>query len=123
MPRALKFSEDQLTYSTFFGPPGRVDVAPTVDSSISTTLAAGLCIFEDCSMDYTMAYDDVLYVLEGELTFRAEDYEVRCGPGDTLWVPDGISGTFEAKGRCKAFYAVHPVDWDERAGFEPDPER
>ena len=120
MLRARKFAATDLTYTTFFGPPGRVDVAPTVDSSISTTLAAGVCIFEDCSMDYTMAYDDVLYVLEGELVFRAEDYEVRCGPGDTLWVPDTITGTFEAKGRCKAFYAVHPVNWDEKAGFKPE---
>ena len=121
MPTARKFSEKDLTYTTFFGPPGRVDVAPTVDSSISSTLAAGVCVFEDCCMDYTMTYDDVLYILEGELVFRTEDYEVRCGPGDTLWVPDAITGTFEAKGRCKTFYAVHPVNWDEKAGFKPDP--
>ena len=119
MPRAQKFAAEDLTYTTFFGPPGRVDVAPTVDSSISRTLAAGLCIFEDCSMDYTMTYDDVLYILEGELVFRTGEYEVHCGPGDTMWVPDTISGTFEAQGRCKVFYAVHPVDWDEKAGFKP----
>ena len=119
MPRARKFAEEDLTYSTFFGPPGRVDVAPTVDSSISRSLAAGLCIFEDCAMVYTMTYDDVLYILEGELVFRTDDYEVRCGPGDTMWVPDTIFGTFEAHGRCKVFYAVHPVDWDEKAGFKP----
>ena len=119
MTRAKTFPAQDLIYTNFYGPPGRVDVAPSVDSSISSSLAAGLCIFEDCSMDYTMMYDDVLYILEGELTFRTEEYEVHCSPGDTMWVPDAITGTFIAKGRCKAFYAVHPVNWDEKAGFTP----
>ena len=117
MPKARKFSEKDLRYTTFFGPPGRVDVAPAVDSSISTSLAAGICILENCAMDYTMTYDDVLYIIEGELSFRTDQYELRCVTGDTLWVPDTITGTFEAKGLCKAFYAVHPVNWDEKAGF------
>jgi len=111
------FKNREAKYESFYGPPGRVDVASYVDHKISDRLAFGLTVFQDCSMPYVLPYDDALYVLQGELVFRTDEQIYRCGPGDVLWTPTGAKGVFEATGYCKVFYAVAPSNWVELVNF------
>jgi uncharacterized cupin superfamily protein len=58
--------------------------------------------------------DDSFYVLEGELTFIADDDEVIAGPGTFLLVPPGIPHTFANRGEA----IVRMLNVHAPAGFD-----
>jgi quercetin dioxygenase-like cupin family protein len=60
------------------------------------------------------AFDEMFYVLEGEITFQVEAELVTKGPGDLVFVPGGVAHTLANLGDAPARYllAVTP------AGFE-----
>ena len=122
MTRVLSFSGDSAQYSPFFGPPGRLDVAPMVDERDSNHISLGLCVFEDCEMPYTLPYEDAMYIIEGTLTFRTAEKTHICGPGDVLWMETGAEGVFIAEGRCKVFYVVSPSNWAQTIGWQAQAE-
>jgi mannose-6-phosphate isomerase-like protein (cupin superfamily) len=60
------------------------------------------------------AEDDSFYVLEGELTFTADDEEVVAGPGTFVLVPPGVPHTFANRGDA----VVRMVNVHAPAGFD-----
>jgi mannose-6-phosphate isomerase-like protein (cupin superfamily) len=60
------------------------------------------------------AEDDAFYVLEGELTFIADDDEVAAGPGTFVLVPPGVPHTFANRGDA----VVRMVNVHAPAGFD-----
>ncbi len=81
-----------------------------VNTSYSETLGAGIGTFEDCAYEWTVTYDEVLFIMEGELTLRVGDDAYRAGPGDVLWIPKDTALVYEAGEKVTFFYAVCPVD-------------
>jgi quercetin dioxygenase-like cupin family protein len=45
---------------------------------------------------FDFAYDEVLVVTEGSCTVRSHDRELTAGPGDVIYLPTGVPGTFRA---------------------------
>ncbi len=84
-------------------------VIPVVNAGYSKELGAGIGVFENCSVPWTVTYDEVLFIKEGDFTLRVGDKAYRAGPGDILWIPKNTALIYEAKGRVTFFYAVHPV--------------
>ena len=82
---------------------------PVVNAGYSRELGAGIGVFENCSVPWTVTYDEVLFIKDGELTLRVGDKAYRAGPGDILWIPKDTAVIYEAKERVTFFYAVHPV--------------
>ena len=84
-------------------------VLPVVNRSYSRELGAGIGVFESCSIEWTVSYDEVLFIKDGNFTLRVGDKAYRAGPGDILWIPKDTRLVYEAKERVTFFYAVHPV--------------
>ncbi len=84
-------------------------VIPVVNAGYSKELGAGIGVFENCSVPWTVTYDEVLFIKEGDFTLRVGDKAFHAGPGDILWIPKNTALIYEAKGRVTFFYAVHPV--------------
>ena len=84
-------------------------VIPVVNAGYSKELGAGIGVFENCSVPWTVTYDEVLFIKEGNFTLRVGDKAFHAGPGDILWIPRNTALIYEAKGRVTFFYAVHPV--------------
>jgi ethanolamine utilization protein EutQ (cupin superfamily) len=82
---------------------------PVVNAGYSKELGAGIGVFENCSVPWTVTYDEVLFIKEGDFTLRVGDKAFHAGPGDILWIPKNTALIYEAKGRVTFFYAVHPV--------------
>jgi ethanolamine utilization protein EutQ (cupin superfamily) len=82
---------------------------PLVNVGNSQGLGAGIGVFEDCVVPWTVTYDEVLFIKDGTLTLRVGDNAYEAGPGDVLWIPADTPLVYEAKGRCEFFYAVYPV--------------
>ena len=76
--------------------------------------ARALFAIENIAYDWTVTYDEVLYVLEGELRVTVGDEAFDCEPGDFLWLPKGTALNYAADSRAVALFAVAPegaVDW------------
>jgi ethanolamine utilization protein EutQ (cupin superfamily) len=82
---------------------------PLVNAGYSKGLGAGIGSFEDCSVPWTVTYDEVLFIKDGTLILRIGNEAHHAGPGDVLWIPAHTPLVYECKGRCEFFYAVYPV--------------
>lgn len=65
-------------------------------------------------MAWTLNYDEIDIVLEGELIITRGNEQVRGGPGDVIYIPKGSSITFGTPSRTRFVYVVFPVNWNEK---------
>lgn len=105
---------EQRTFEQIGGDAGSVLVGRDVASDISTSFGAGVVVFENCSMEWTVLYDEYFYCLEGTLTIKTKNGDFVMRPGYGLWLPKGTWLVYEAKERAKAVFTIYPVDWRER---------
>ena len=95
---------------------GEAEVRTVIGAGLSDTLGAGLARFRDTSFEWNLDYDEVLYVLDGEVEIEHHGGTARGARGDVLLVPRGSRVTYHFRGECIVFFATYPVDWAERAG-------
>jgi ethanolamine utilization protein EutQ len=91
------------------------DVVTQADGSL---LAAGYMALDAAQPDggvlpWTLAYDEVDIVLEGELVITRGDEQVRGGPGDVLFIPKGSAITFGTPHYARFVYVAYPANWSE----------
>lgn len=75
-------------------------------------IAGGLMSFREGSFPWTLEYDEIDYVIEGELHIGTEQGTVIGRPGDVLYIPKGTSITFGTPEWTKFFYVTFPAEWD-----------
>lgn len=95
---------------------GTTSIARVIDSSISRQMGAGIEVLENVTIDWTVTYDEILFIVEGPLTLEFDDGVHECGVGDIVFLPNGTHLRYIAKGRAAYYYALHPVDWAARQG-------
>lgn len=66
------------------------------------------------SIPWTVRYDEVLVVLEGQITARTADGDLTANPQDCIWLPAGTQLTYIAENTL-VFYAIEPANWAENA--------
>jgi ethanolamine utilization protein EutQ len=74
-------------------------------------IAAGVMSLRQGSFPWELDYDEVEYVLEGELHITTDDQQVVGRPGDVIAVPKGSSITFGTPSWTKFLYVTYPADW------------
>ncbi len=77
----------------------------------SSPMGAGLMSFEQGSFPWTLNYDEIDYVIEGELEIRVGDESYVGGAGDLLFIPRGTSILFCTPTRCRFLYVTYPANW------------
>jgi ethanolamine utilization protein EutQ len=87
-------------------------------SDVSKTMTCGVCLFENARMPWTMHYDEYLYCLDGHMGIREGDEVHKMGPGDAIWLPDGVEIVYEADEKAHLVYAIYPIDWRKQAGLD-----
>ena len=107
MPRVRLFRKSDQDLVP--GPSGAA-VQGLVNTAFSPRLGAGIGVFENCDMEWTVTYDEVLFILEGEFRLKTKDGTFHAGPGDTLWIPEGTWLVYSATAPVTFFYAVAPPD-------------
>ncbi|WP_286238051.1 cupin domain-containing protein [Neptuniibacter halophilus] len=94
------------------GPPGHAEVGRAVSTDISSTMGAGIARFDQCSIAWTVLYDEVVYVVEGCFRLVTADETFAAEAGDILWIPEGTELKYEGDS-ATIFYAVYPGNWKE----------
>ena len=74
-------------------------------------MAAGVMSLREGSFPWELDYDEVEYVIEGELHITTADQRVVGRPGDVIAVPKGSSITFGTPSWAKFLYVTYPADW------------
>lgn len=87
------------------------DVVVTQDRS---PMGAGYMSLDKGEMQWTLTYDEIDIVLEGELVITRGNEQVRGKTGDVIYIPKGSSITFGTPSWTKFVYVVFPVNWNEK---------
>lgn len=81
----------------------------------SPRLGCGLMEMEDTTFPWTLNYDEMDYVIEGELSILIGEEKVTAGPGEVIYIPKGSSISFSVQGRARFLYFVYPADWQNQS--------
>jgi ethanolamine utilization protein EutQ len=90
-----------------------VQVADVVTIEHGATIGAGFLTLTRGCFPWTLTYDEVEYVIEGELHLGTDDGVVVGRPGDVLYVPKGSRITFGTPSWVRLLYVTYPADWAE----------
>lgn len=113
--RHVDAREVSLTPFPYPGPePGQdVRVGDVVTSADGAPMAAGFLTLTKGSFPWTLTYDEIEYVVEGELHIGLPTGTVVGKPGDVLYIPKGTAITFGTPSWAKFLYVTFPADWEE----------
>jgi ethanolamine utilization protein EutQ len=87
------------------------DVVVTQDRS---PMGAGYMSLDKGEMQWTLTYDEIDIVLEGELVITRGSEQVRGKTGDVIYIPKGSIITFGTPSWTRFVYVVFPVNWNEK---------
>ena len=87
------------------------DVIVTQDRS---PMGTGYMSLDKGEMAWTLTYDEIDIVLEGELVITRGNEQVRGKTGDVIYIPKGSSITFGTPSWTRFVYVVFPVNWNEK---------
>jgi ethanolamine utilization protein EutQ (cupin superfamily) len=87
------------------------DVIISADRS---PMSAGYMAIDKGSFSWTLSYDEIDIILEGELEIRRGSDEVSGGVGDVIYIPKGSSVVFSTPGKARFVYVTYPANWQEK---------
>jgi ethanolamine utilization protein EutQ len=61
----------------------------------------------------TLTYDEVDYIIEGQLTIKVNGKEITAKAGDMLLIPSGSKIVWSALNYAKFIYVTYPANWSE----------
>lgn len=110
------FKQDQQQWTV---DESQSSILPLVNRSNSKALGAGMGLFvAGCHMEWTVSYDEVLFIHDGELELVVNDKIYQAAAGDVLWIPEGTALTYSAPNDVKFFYAVYPLQNSPSTGTQ-----
>ena len=115
VPRHIAFSE--LPFQPRFAYGEQAEVAVVTGPEDGTALGSGFARFHRATIPWTVHYDEVLLVLEGEVKIETATGAFALGPQDCAWLPKGTELVYRSESAL-VFYAIHPSD---RAKRPPQP--
>jgi len=95
------------------GKENRVGIADVITAEDGSSMAAGFMAWEKCFFPWTLTYDEVDFVLEGELHIRCNGETIVAQAGDVLFIPKNTSIEFGAPARVKFLYVAYPANWQD----------
>lgn len=111
-PKVMKVEGDKVVMEPFAEAPAGQKVCLTdVITEREGSLGAGFMTFENAELPWTLEYDEVDYVVEGEFTIKTGGKLYEMKQGDVFHIPKGTSVVFGSPSFGKVFYSVYPANW------------
>ena len=108
--RVARFAD--LEFSPRFEYGEMAQVVEVCGSKDGTELGTGWGHLTNARIPWTIKYDEVLTVFEGQLRLHANGEVHELGPKDCIWLPAGTELVYEADDALIHF-AIHPSNWHE----------
>ncbi|MDG1644700.1 ethanolamine utilization acetate kinase EutQ [Klebsiella huaxiensis] len=91
--------------------PHCVGLTDLVTDQDGSSMAAGFMQWENAFFPWTLNYDEVDIVLEGELHVRHEGETMIAKAGDVMFIPKGSSIEFGTPSSVRFLYVAWPANW------------
>ena len=82
----------------------------------SPRLGAGIMEMRHTTFDWTLSYDEIDYVIEGNLSIHCDGKVSSAGPGQLILIPKGSQIRFSAPEFARFLYVTYPADWQNQSG-------
>jgi ethanolamine utilization protein EutQ len=109
--------ESDVPYSGLADAPA-MELARVVTEAATTELGGGFIRYQNGDgelADWTLKYDEVLYVIEGVLEVISNGESFVAGTGEVMVIPKGVTVTYRGERGTKVFFVLQPRDWATRS--------
>lgn len=93
------------------GPGQQVGIADLITAADGSSMAAGFMQWENAFFPWTLNYDEVDLVMEGELHIRCNQETTIAKAGDVIFIPKGSSIEFGTPTHVRFLYVAYPANW------------
>jgi ethanolamine utilization protein EutQ (cupin superfamily) len=93
-----------------------LELSRAITHAGTTQLGGGYMRFSDDAEfpDWTLKYDEVLFVQSGELELVSQGSSVKARPGQAILIAKGAKVTYRGKAGTVGFFVLWPFDWDKK---------
>lgn len=91
--------------------PHCVGLTDLVTDQDGSSMAAGFMQWENAFFPWTLNYDEIDMVLEGELHVRHQGETLIAKAGDVMFIPKGASIEFGTPSTVRFLYVAWPANW------------
>ncbi|MBE7556902.1 MAG: ethanolamine utilization protein [Anaerolineales bacterium] len=95
-------------------PEMNIHVTDVITASHGSPMAAGFMTWGKGSFPWVLNYDEIDFVIDGQLEVRLENQVVIGNPGDVIYIPKGSNIFFGSPSYAKVFYVTFPADWESQ---------
>lgn len=92
-------------------PDMNIRAADVITDRDGSPMGIGFMRFENGSFPWTLNYDEVDYVIEGELEIRVGDASFIGQAGDVIFIPRGTGILFCTRTFAHFMYVTYPANW------------
>lgn len=90
---------------------GEAKIARFVTDELSSTLGGGIVKMEKCKFPWTVRYDEILYVTEGEIIIESNGEKMVGREGDSFFIEKGTLIVYEAISKGTFLFSLYPANW------------
>jgi len=105
---------DRLAFAPRFEYGEMAEVAGLCGAEDGSELGVGWGRFREARIPWTIRYDEVLTVFDGELRVHIGAEVHVLGPRDSIWLPAGTALVYQAQAALVHF-AIHPSGWRQES--------
>lgn len=109
--KLVKGSDVHLGVFPGAGTDKQVGIADVITAADGAPIAAGFMAWSQCFFPWTLDYDEIDLVLEGELHIRCQGQTHIAKSGDVLYIPKGSAIEFGTPSSVRFFYVTYPANW------------
>jgi ethanolamine utilization protein EutQ (cupin superfamily) len=93
-----------------------LELARAITHAGTTQLGGGYMRFSSDAefADWTLKYDEVLFVQAGELEIVSDSSSVSAHAGQAILIPNGARVTYRGRAGTLGFFVLWPFDWDKK---------
>lgn len=106
-PRVNRFAD--LSFNPRFEHGEQASAAQICGPDNMSDLGAGFGRLTNARFAWTLKYDEIILVLEGELTIHTDGKTLTAAKHDSIWLPAGTELEYAAENALIA-YAIHPAN-------------
>ncbi|MPQ42894.1 cupin domain-containing protein [Clostridium tarantellae] len=77
----------------------------------SPRLGCGIMEMKETTFDWTLNYDEIDYIIEGQLDAIIDGRKVSAKAGELMLIPNGSSIKFSVPDYARFIYITYPADW------------
>ncbi len=101
-----------VKFGRFDGAPDQqIGLTDVIGSGDNSPIAAGFMQWEKSTFPWTLNYDEIEVILEGELHITCGGKTSIGKPGDVMFVPKGSSIEFGTPTKVRFVYITYPANW------------